>query len=66
MALCPRHPDVLTHYGEFFEETRQDYMMADHLYVQALSYSPRHNKALINRKRTLPGTSNYKVFVQFI
>lgn len=29
-------------------------MMADHLYVQALTYSPRHTKALINRKRTLP------------
>jgi hypothetical protein len=54
MALCPRHADVLTNYGEFFEETRQDYLMADHLYVQALTYAPRHTKALINRKRTLP------------
>jgi len=53
MALCPRHPDVLTHYGEFFEETA-DYLMADHLYVQALTYSPHHSQALVNRKRTLP------------
>lgn len=58
MALCPRHPDVLTHYGEFYEETRQDYLSADHLYVLALSYSPKHTQALINRKRTLPGMYN--------
>ena len=53
MALCPRHPDVLTHYGEFFEDT-SDFLMADHLYVQALTYSPHHSQALVNRKRTLP------------
>ncbi|ODN05094.1 Adenosine monophosphate-protein transferase FICD [Orchesella cincta] len=53
MALCPRHPDILTNYGEFYEKS-QDYMMADHLYVQALTYAPHHTKALANRKRTLP------------
>ncbi len=53
MALCPRHPDILTNYGEFYENT-QDFMMADHFYVQALTYAPHHTKALVNRKRTLP------------
>jgi Fic family protein len=54
MAICPRHPDVLTHYGEFYEDVQNDYLMADHLYVQALTYAPHHTKALTNRKRTLP------------
>lgn len=54
IKLCPRHPDILTHYGEFYEETRSDLIMADHLYVQALTYAPTHSKALINRRRTSP------------
>ena len=54
MVICPRHPDILTHYGEFYEEFQNDFLMADHLYVQALTYAPGHTQALINRKRTLP------------
>lgn len=54
VALCPRHPDILTNYGEFVEEARRDYLMADHLYFKALTYAPGHTKALTNRKKTLP------------
>ncbi|CAG7836388.1 unnamed protein product [Allacma fusca] len=54
MALCPRHPDILINYGEFFETSRQDYLMADQLYQQALTFSPGNTKALTNRKRTSP------------
>jgi len=54
LALCPRQPDILTNYGEFFEDTRKDYITADQLYVQALTFTPRYTKALVNRKRTLP------------
>jgi Tfp pilus assembly protein PilF len=51
-ALAPRHPDILNHYGEFLEETRNDVVMADQLYFQALTYSPDHSGALTNRERT--------------
>lgn len=52
MALAPQHPDVLNHYGEFLETTQDDVVEADHLYFQALTYSPAHSRALINRQRT--------------
>lgn len=51
-ALAPKHPDILTHYGEFLEETQNDIIMADQLYFQALTYSPEHSGALTNRQRT--------------
>ena len=54
MALCPRHPDILINYGEFFEDARKDYLMADQLYLQALTYNPGNTKAVTNRKRTSP------------
>lgn len=50
--LAPRHPDVLTHYGEYLEHTQKDVMTADQLYFQALTHCPTHSKALTNRKRT--------------
>ncbi|GFU39362.1 protein adenylyltransferase Fic [Nephila pilipes] len=52
LALQPLHPDILNHYGEFLEE--KDIIKADHLYVRALTVSPQHTGALVNRKRTLP------------
>ncbi|KAG8190992.1 hypothetical protein JTE90_010850 [Oedothorax gibbosus] len=52
LALQPLHPDILNHYGEFVE--RRDVIRADHLYVRALAVSPRHSRALVNRRRTLP------------
>ena len=51
-ALAPKHPDVLTHYGEFLEETQNNIVMADQLYFQALTYSPEHTGAMANRERT--------------
>jgi Tfp pilus assembly protein PilF len=51
-ALAPKHPDILNHYGEFLEETQNDIVMADQLYFQALTYSPEHLGALMNRQRT--------------
>lgn len=52
MALAPKHPDILNHYGEFLEETHKDVVQADQLYFRALAYSPSHSGALANRERT--------------
>ncbi|XP_026478715.1 adenosine monophosphate-protein transferase Fic-like [Ctenocephalides felis] len=51
-ALAPKHPDVLTKYGEFLEETKKDIVKADQLYFQALTYCPTHTDAVSNRQRT--------------
>lgn len=51
-VLAPKHPDILNHYGEFLEETQNNIMLADQLYFQALTYSPNHAKAFVNRQRT--------------
>lgn len=34
MALSPKHPDVLNHYGEFLEETHNDIIQADQMYFR--------------------------------
>lgn len=52
VALAPRHPDVLNHYGEFLEHTQNDVIKANEYYVRALSYQPNHEGALINSQRT--------------
>jgi len=56
IALAPKHPAILNHYGEFLEEKREDVMQADHMFVRALTFSPvnsdEHIRALDNRKRT--------------
>jgi len=52
LQLAPTHPDILNHYGEFLENDQEDIVAADQLYFQALSYSPRHSKAMSNRRRT--------------
>ena len=52
LALSPRHPDVLTEYGEFLE--RSDVTRANQLYTRALIYAPGHSRALQNRQRTQP------------
>ena len=54
LALVPTHPDVLNEYGEFLEKTQHDIVKAEHMYCRALISSPRHDKALSNRQRTLP------------
>ncbi|KAF4522199.1 hypothetical protein B566_EDAN007349 [Ephemera danica] len=54
VALAPKHPDVLNHYGEFLEDTQKNVLEADRLYVRALSLSPSHNRAMANRQRTSP------------
>ncbi|XP_054724857.1 protein adenylyltransferase Fic-like [Uloborus diversus] len=54
ISLQSKNPDVLTHYGEFLEENRNDVVKADHFYVKALNIFPDHCRALSNRKRTLP------------
>ncbi|XP_050589680.1 protein adenylyltransferase Fic isoform X2 [Bombus affinis] len=52
VALAPRHPDILNHYGEFLEHTQNDVIKANEYYVRALSFQPNHEGALINSQRT--------------
>ncbi|KAK9873207.1 hypothetical protein WA026_021440 [Henosepilachna vigintioctopunctata] len=51
-AISPADADVLNRYGEFLEETQKDIVSADELYFKALTHSPDHPAALMNRKRT--------------
>ncbi|KAL4704411.1 hypothetical protein ACJJTC_000410 [Scirpophaga incertulas] len=51
-ALSPKHADILNHYGEFLEDTKQDVVKADELYTLALTNFPDHTGALMNRQRT--------------
>lgn len=51
-ALSPKHADILNHYGEFLEDTKNDVVKADQLYTLALSNYPEHTGALMNRQRT--------------
>ncbi|XP_045621603.2 protein adenylyltransferase Fic [Procambarus clarkii] len=53
-TLAPRHPDVLIHYGEYLEQHRNDVVLADRMYLQALAVSPANSRALRNRRRTRP------------
>ncbi|XP_076637376.1 FIC domain protein adenylyltransferase [Colletes latitarsis] len=52
VALAPRHPDILNHYGEFLEYTQNDIIKANEYYIRALNYQPNHEGALINSQRT--------------
>lgn len=52
LALSPKHPEILTKYGEFLEHNQQDVVRADHYYYQALTVNPSHSEALANRLRT--------------
>lgn len=52
LALSPKHPEILTKYGEFLEHNQQDVVKADHYYYQALTVNPSHTEALANRQRT--------------
>ncbi|KAJ8955371.1 hypothetical protein NQ318_003468 [Aromia moschata] len=53
-AIAPENADVLNRYGEFLEQQHHDVVTADELYVKALTYSPDHKAALMNRQRTAP------------
>lgn len=52
IALAPKHPDILTRYGEFLEHEQKDVIAADEMYTKALIISPGHETATINRRRT--------------
>uniref|UniRef100_A0A182PB18 Protein adenylyltransferase Fic n=1 Tax=Anopheles epiroticus TaxID=199890 RepID=A0A182PB18_9DIPT len=52
LALSPKHPEILTKYGEFLEHNRQDVVSADQYYTQALTVNPYYSEALANRQRT--------------
>ncbi|XP_035908539.1 protein adenylyltransferase Fic [Anopheles stephensi] len=52
LALSPKHPEILTKYGEFLEHNRQDVVSADQYYTQALTVNPYYSDALANRQRT--------------
>ena len=52
VALAPRHPDVLNHYGEFLEYMQNDVIKANEFYVRALTFEPNHESAMMNRQRT--------------
>lgn len=34
LALAPKHPDILNHYGEMLEEVNEDIIKADQMYFQ--------------------------------
>ncbi|XP_018573126.1 adenosine monophosphate-protein transferase FICD homolog isoform X2 [Anoplophora glabripennis] len=63
-AIAPENADVLNWYGEFLEQQHQDVVTADELYFKALTYSPDHKAALMNRQRTAPVVEglDYKLF----
>ncbi|XP_058059590.1 protein adenylyltransferase Fic [Anopheles bellator] len=52
LALSPKHPEILTKYGEFLEHNQQDVVSADQYYTQALTVNPYYSDALANRQRT--------------
>jgi len=54
ISLHPKHPDVLTAYGQLLEEGYDDVVEAEHLYSAALIMSPLHEHAAERRRRTLP------------
>lgn len=37
LALAPKHPEVLTSYGEFIEHNQSDIILADLMYFQVSS-----------------------------
>lgn len=51
-ALNPKNPDVLNFYGEGIEP--KDIINAEHHYALALVIHPGHEKAMANRRRSLP------------
>ncbi|XP_054248844.1 protein adenylyltransferase FICD [Indicator indicator] len=53
LKMDPNYVDALNEFGIFSEEEK-DILQADYLYSKALTISPCHEKALINRDRTLP------------
>uniref|UniRef100_A0A8C4YN35 Protein adenylyltransferase FICD n=3 Tax=Gopherus TaxID=38771 RepID=A0A8C4YN35_9SAUR len=53
LKMDPDYVDALNEFGIFSEEEK-DIIQADYLYSKALTISPCHEKALINRDRTLP------------
>ncbi|KAG5876349.1 hypothetical protein JTB14_003671 [Gonioctena quinquepunctata] len=63
-AIAPENADVLNRYGEFLEQQHQDIVTADELYFKALTHSPDHKAALINRERTAQVVEglDYKLF----
>lgn len=45
IALAPKHPDVLTKYGEYLEHNRRDVVTADQMYFQVkVCLSPNLSK----------------------
>ncbi|XP_057600955.1 protein adenylyltransferase FICD isoform X1 [Hippopotamus amphibius kiboko] len=53
LKMDPGFVDGLNEFGIFSEEDK-DIIWADYLYTRALTIAPQHEKALVNRDRTLP------------
>ena len=53
LKMDPGFVDALNEFGIFSEEDK-DIIQADYLYTRALTIAPHHEKALVNRDRTLP------------
>ncbi|XP_069850754.1 protein adenylyltransferase FICD isoform X2 [Dipodomys merriami] len=53
LKMDPHDVDALNELGIFSEEDK-DIIQADYLYTRALTLSPFHEKALVNRERMLP------------
>lgn len=48
LILDPSHADVLTEYGEFLENHKQDFVKADHMYSRALVSKPDHSQVILH------------------
>ncbi|KAG8236396.1 hypothetical protein J437_LFUL014917 [Ladona fulva] len=57
LALAPRHPDILAHFGEFLEDAKGDVIKADQLYRRALCISPTHPLALARSRAAAPAVN---------
>uniref|UniRef100_A0A914HC09 protein adenylyltransferase n=1 Tax=Globodera rostochiensis TaxID=31243 RepID=A0A914HC09_GLORO len=53
-SLAPYNPDILTEYGIYVEMARSDVVQAEGFYLKALARNPRHEEALIRRRKALP------------
>lgn len=43
LALAPKHPEVLTQYGEYLEHNRRDILSADLMYFQVSIFSDMYS-----------------------
>ena len=56
LALSPKNPSILNHFGEFLVDAGDDPIEADHMFVKAIAFSKEGSepnlRALLNRQKT--------------